>query len=117
MKEVETFIGPCSKFVDGQGWTTEIPVEQLKAKGYHKELQLPTKCWVVDWVLGWGMTEYKVTRAYCDCISGKILTVYCESRSGTRLFHTEDLSTAVFFDEREASAYLKKKEKEGDDGF
>lgn len=37
-KEVETFIGPCSKFVSGQGWTTEIPVEQLSAKGYHKDI-------------------------------------------------------------------------------
>ena len=37
MKEVETFVGPCSKFVSGQGWTTEIPVEQLKAKGYIKQ--------------------------------------------------------------------------------
>lgn len=37
----ETFVGPCSKFVDGQGWTTEIPVQMLKEKGYVKvdELQ------------------------------------------------------------------------------
>ena len=35
-KEVETFVGPCSKFVSGQGWTTEIPVELLHAKGYYK---------------------------------------------------------------------------------
>ena len=37
MKEVEIFIGPCSKYITGQGWTTEIPVEQIKAKGYQKE--------------------------------------------------------------------------------
>jgi hypothetical protein len=36
MKEKEIFVGPCSKFVDGQGWTTEIPVEMLKEKGYVK---------------------------------------------------------------------------------
>lgn len=24
-----TIIGPCSKYVDGQGWTTEIPVHLL----------------------------------------------------------------------------------------
>ena len=35
-KEVETFIGPCSKFISGQGWVTEIPVEQIEAKGYIK---------------------------------------------------------------------------------
>ena len=35
-KEVETFIGPCSKFVSGQGWTTEIPTEMLRAKGWIK---------------------------------------------------------------------------------
>ena len=37
MKEIEVFIGPCSKFIAGQGWTTEVPVEQIKAKGYRKE--------------------------------------------------------------------------------
>lgn len=36
MKEVEVFIGPCSKFITGQGWVTEVPIEQLKAKGYTK---------------------------------------------------------------------------------
>lgn len=36
MKEVEVFIGPCSKFITGQGWVTEVPIEQLKAKGYIK---------------------------------------------------------------------------------
>ena len=41
MKQVEVFIGPCSKFITGQGWTTEIPIKQLEARGYVKvdELQ------------------------------------------------------------------------------
>ena len=38
MKEVEFFVGPCSKFITGEGWVTEIPVEQLKAKGYVKNI-------------------------------------------------------------------------------
>ena len=36
MKEVEIFIGPCSKYIDKQGWTTEIPVTQINEKGYIK---------------------------------------------------------------------------------
>lgn len=43
MKDKETFVGPCSKFVDGQGWTTEIPVEMLKEKGYIKIKDLNEK--------------------------------------------------------------------------
>lgn len=117
MKEVETFVGPCSKFIAGQGWTTEIPVEQLKAKGYHKAPQLPTKCWEVYWLLGWGMKEHKVEGAHYDCTTGKILSVYCKHRSGISIFHQDDLATNVFFDEQEALAYLKKKEVEGSDGF
>jgi hypothetical protein len=35
-KKTETFVGPCSKFVSGQGWTTEIPVEEIKKKGWIK---------------------------------------------------------------------------------
>ena len=33
----EIFVGPCSKYINGKGWTTEIPVEMLKRKGYVKE--------------------------------------------------------------------------------
>ena len=40
MKEVEIFIGPCSKYITGQGWTTEVPVEQLKAKGWVKSEEI-----------------------------------------------------------------------------
>ena len=40
MKEVEVFIGPCSKYITGQGWTTEVPVEQIKAKGYQKSEEI-----------------------------------------------------------------------------
>ncbi len=36
MGEKEIFVGSCSKYIDGQGWTTEIPVKDLKAKGYYK---------------------------------------------------------------------------------
>ena len=45
MKEVETFIGPCSKYITGQGWTTEVPVEQIKAKGYRKESDTAKEIW------------------------------------------------------------------------
>lgn len=38
MKPVEIFIGPCSKWVDGLGWVTEIPIQQLKEKGYIKQM-------------------------------------------------------------------------------
>lgn len=40
MKEVEIFIGPCSKYITGQGWTTGVPVEQLKAKGWVKSEEI-----------------------------------------------------------------------------
>ena len=36
MRSTETFIGPCSKYIDKQGWTTEIPVKLLNEKGYYK---------------------------------------------------------------------------------
>ena len=36
MRKFETFIGACSKYIDKQGWTTQIPVEQIKEKGYQK---------------------------------------------------------------------------------
>ena len=36
MTNKETFVGSCSKFVDGQGWITEIPIKQLNEKGYYK---------------------------------------------------------------------------------
>lgn len=116
-KDVEVFVGPCSKFVAGQGWTTEIPVKQIEAKGYHKETQLPTKCWFVDWCLGWGMREYKVTLVIYDCSLKKILSVHCERPHDARIFHSDDLDTNVFFNEQDALAYLKKKELEGSDGF
>lgn len=36
MREKLTIVGPCSKYVDGWGWTTEIPVEKLNKAGYFK---------------------------------------------------------------------------------
>ena len=39
----EIFIGPCSKYIDGQGWTTEIPVKMLEEKGYVKAEELQKK--------------------------------------------------------------------------
>ena len=35
MKYAE-IIGPCSKYIDGKGWVTQIPEELLKNKGYVK---------------------------------------------------------------------------------
>ena len=39
----EKFIGYCSRFVDGQGWTTEIPVKAINEKGYYKTEPEQTK--------------------------------------------------------------------------
>ena len=35
-REVEIFVGPCSKWIDGVGWVTKIPIQLLKDKGYIK---------------------------------------------------------------------------------
>ena len=40
MREKLTIVGPCSKYIDGQGWTTEIPVEKLNKAGYLKAKDL-----------------------------------------------------------------------------
>ena len=29
-------IGPCSKYITGKGWTTQVPEEQLASLGYNK---------------------------------------------------------------------------------
>ena len=29
-------IGPCSKWIDGEGWVTEVPIAQIEALGYKK---------------------------------------------------------------------------------
>lgn len=39
-KRTETFIGPCSKYITGQGWTTEIPIEQIESKGYAQKAEI-----------------------------------------------------------------------------
>jgi hypothetical protein len=39
MKYVE-IVGPCSKWIDGRGWVTQIPEELLFAKGYVNLLEL-----------------------------------------------------------------------------
>lgn len=36
MRETVKIIGPCSKYIDGQGWTTEVPVDKLKELGFTK---------------------------------------------------------------------------------
>lgn len=36
MKKTERFIGACSKYIDKVGWATDIPVDQIKEKGYVK---------------------------------------------------------------------------------
>jgi hypothetical protein len=35
MKYVE-IIGPCSKYIDGKGWVTLIPVHLLEQQGFKK---------------------------------------------------------------------------------
>lgn len=34
-------IGPCSKYVDGQGWTTEVPEKLLNDQGFYKKEDKP----------------------------------------------------------------------------
>lgn len=40
MKKYVEIIGPCSKYIDGKGWVTQIPEELLFAKGYVNLLEL-----------------------------------------------------------------------------
>lgn len=36
MRETVKIIGLCSKYIDGQGWTTEVPVDKLEELGFTK---------------------------------------------------------------------------------
>jgi hypothetical protein len=36
MKTVK-IIGPCSKYIDGQGWVTEVPISLLESLGFYKK--------------------------------------------------------------------------------
>lgn len=36
MKETIEIIGPCSKWIDGKGWVTKVPITQIEALGYKK---------------------------------------------------------------------------------
>lgn len=36
MKEVVKIVGPCSKWIQGVGWVTEIPVSLLESMGFVK---------------------------------------------------------------------------------
>lgn len=36
MQEYVEIIGPCSKWVEGKGWVTKIPVQFLKEAGFVK---------------------------------------------------------------------------------
>ena len=36
MKKFVEIVGPCSKYIDGKGWTTQVPEEQLASLGYNK---------------------------------------------------------------------------------
>lgn len=36
MKECVKIIGPCSKWIDGEGWVTMVPVDSIENAGYHK---------------------------------------------------------------------------------
>lgn len=41
MKETIKIIGYCSKYVDGQGWTTEVPVKELERLGFTRKEPKP----------------------------------------------------------------------------
>lgn len=36
MKKYIEIIGPCSKYIDGKGWVTQVPEEILNNANYHK---------------------------------------------------------------------------------
>ena len=36
MKNTIKIIGPCSKYTDGEGWVTEIPIALLNNLGFYK---------------------------------------------------------------------------------
>lgn len=62
MKEVEIFVGPCSKYITGQGWTTEVPVEQLKAKGWVKNEEIERLKIDIKNEKNWGKIQTKQAR-------------------------------------------------------
>lgn len=39
MKDYVEIVGPCSKWIEGKGWVTKIPVELLKEAGFVKKKQ------------------------------------------------------------------------------
>lgn len=59
--KTETFIGSCSNFVGGQGWTTKIPVSQIKDKGYEK---ITTIIELVDNMIGGKMIAQALREIY-----------------------------------------------------
>ena len=59
--KTETFIGSCSNFVSGQGWTTKIPVSQIKDKGYEK---ITTIIDLVDDMVGGKMIAQALREIY-----------------------------------------------------
>ena len=36
MKEYVEIIGPCSRWIEGKGWVTKIPIQLLKEAGFVK---------------------------------------------------------------------------------
>ena len=39
MKEIIEIVGPCSKWVEGKGWVTQIPVHLILNAGFRKTTQ------------------------------------------------------------------------------
>ena len=39
MKNTIEIIGPCSKWVEGKGWVTQIPIHLILNAGFHKTIQ------------------------------------------------------------------------------
>lgn len=83
-KETETFIGACSKYIDKQGWTTEIPISQIEEKGYRKinenEVVISKEEYEKIWRNGWneGYSEIlvdtikKTAEKFYDLVKEKI---------------------------------------------
>lgn len=74
------------------------------------KVNLPDKCWNVDWCLGWNITEYNVIRAEYNCRTGKLIHLYAEKPHQKIICSEHDLDEHVFFNERDALNYLEKME-------
>lgn len=136
MREIVKIIGPCSKYIDGKGWTTEVPVDKLKELGFIKHcednivlsiseykrfalleekikqglmLELPRKCYLVLYCFGWEIIEYNVLSIKYDYTNKEIVVVTCvdKSKHSYTFFTKEDIGETWFLTKEQAEQKLK----------